>query len=73
MASHHNRSKNHLLMGIEDRSVRSLKDFKARMCDCGNPICFGTLTSQDVSWLVRVYESTKSQLRGERAQAKDVG
>jgi hypothetical protein len=44
-------------------AVRSLKQFKARMCDCGNPICFGTLTSQDVDWLVRVYESTRSQVR----------
>jgi len=39
---------------------KSLKAFRSRMCDCGNPICFGTLSSQDVAWLLGVAESYKS-------------
>ncbi len=43
----------HMQMGNEETPVKSLQQFKARMCDCGNPICFGSLTSRDVAWLVR--------------------
>ena len=65
------RSYPHLSMGNEDRAVRSLKAFKARMCDCGNPICFGSLTSLDVTWLVGVAESYKSLVQAKRRAAKD--
>jgi len=47
---------------VHDRPVKSLDQFKARMCDCGNPICFGSFTSQDVAWLVRYAERLKRKV-----------
>jgi hypothetical protein len=49
-------------VSAEDRLT--LPRVKAKLCDCGNPICFGSLTMDEIRWMIQRIE------RGDRLRER---